>query len=146
MTMLLPFLAATLAAVQPASAVAETAVLDRVVERGDIISSDDFTTGEVPTAQARGALTPAGADGMEATRRLQPGAVVRASDVMAPRLVRRGEPVTIHVRSGGLLISTAGRALGNGGKGDLVRVVANSTNRTLDTHVEGAGAVRVAAY
>lgn len=144
MSLLIPFLAA-LATAQPAPAVVETAVLDRVVERGDVISAGDFTIGEVPATQARGAMTAEGADGMEATRRLQPGAVVRASDLTTPRLVRRGEPVTINVRSGGLVISTAGRALGNGSKGDLVRVVANSTNRTLDAQVEGAGAVRVTA-
>lgn len=145
MTALLPFLAAALAAAQPGPAVTETAVLGRVVERGEVISAGDFTSGEVPASQARGAMTPDGANGMEATRRLQAGTVVRTSDVMTPRLVRRGEPVTITIRSGGLIISTAGRALGNGGKGDLVRVVANSTNRTLDAEVEGNGAVRVTA-
>lgn len=144
MTMLLPFLAAALAAAQ-APAVEETPVLGRIVERGEVLSSGDFTTGEVPAVQARGAISPQAANGMEATRRLQPGTIVRASDVITPRLVRRGEPVTINIRSGGLTISTAGRALANGGKGDLVRVVANSTNRTLDAEVEGTGAVRVTA-
>lgn len=90
-------------------------------------------------------MQPKAVDGMEAARRLTAGAVVRASDVTTPRLIRRGEPVTIYVRSGGLTISTPGRALDNGGKGDLVRVVANSTSRTLDTEVEGSGAVRIAA-
>ena len=59
--------------------------------------------------------------------------------------VERGEPVTISLRGAGLVIGTTGRALGSGGMGDLVRVVAPATGRTLDTIVEGSGAVRVAA-
>lgn len=145
MTMLLFSFLATLLAAQAAPQTVETPVLDRMVERGEILSSDDFTTEQLPPSHTRGAIAPDAADGMEASRRLRAGAIVRASDVMTPRLVRRGEPVTIHVRSGGLTISTAGRALANGAMGDLVRVVANSTNRTLDAEVEGSGSVRVTA-
>lgn len=144
MMVLLPFLA-TLAAAQSGPATVEAPVLDRVVERGEILSSGDFTAEAVPASQARGAITPQAAAGMEAARRLRMGSVVRASDVMEPRLVKRGEPVTIHVRAGGLTISTAGRALANGAKGDLVRVVTNSTNKTLDAEVEATAAVLVTA-
>jgi flagella basal body P-ring formation protein FlgA len=82
---------------------------------------------------------------MEAQRALSAGTVVRASDVIRPQLVRRGEPVTITLRDGGLSISTEGRALGSGAAGDFVRVVSLSTNRTLDGVVEGTGAIRVSA-
>lgn len=142
--MLISFIA-TLAAAQAVPGSVEAPVLGRMVERGEIVSASDFTTEAVPASQARGAITPETAEGMEASRRLRVGSVVRASDIIPPRLVRRGEPVTIQVRSGGLTISTAGRALANGGMGDLVRVVANSTNKTLDAEVEGSGAVRVTA-
>jgi flagella basal body P-ring formation protein FlgA len=71
--------------------------------------------------------------------------MVRASDVIRPQLVRRGEPVTIALRQGGLSITTAGRALGNGAAGEFVRIVSLSTNRTLDGVVEATGLVRVAA-
>jgi flagella basal body P-ring formation protein FlgA len=135
----------TLVTAQALPAAVDTPVLRRIVERGEILSADDFTAEPRPASQGRGAMLPNAANGMEAARRLPAGAVVRASDVLTPRLVRRGEPVTIYVRSGGLTISTAGRALDNGAKGDLVRVVANSTNRTLDAEVEGSGAVRVTA-
>ncbi|HYZ48202.1 MAG TPA: flagellar basal body P-ring formation chaperone FlgA [Sphingomonas sp.] len=119
-------------------------VLTRAVERGEILSLDHFTTAERAAAQARGALSPQAAKGMEAAHRLMEGTIVRATDVTKPQLVRRGEPVTITMRSGGLTITTAGRALGNGAAGELVRVVA-STNRTLDGVVEGSGAVRISA-
>ena len=134
-----------LAITQASVAVVETPVLTRVVERGEILSSGDFTMEEKNAAQARGAVSPQEADGMEASRRLAAGTVVRASDIIEPRMVRRGEPVTIYVRSDGLTITAAGRALSNGAKGDRVRVVTDATSRTLDGVVEGSGAVRIAA-
>lgn len=138
------FLAALLAG-QALPEIVEAPVLDRMVERGEILSAGDFTTEPLSPPQARGAMTPDAVSGMEAARRLRAGAIVRTNDVIAPRLVRRGEPVTINIRSGGLTITTAGRALADGAMGDLVRVVASSTNRTLDAEVEASGSVRVTA-
>jgi flagella basal body P-ring formation protein FlgA len=141
---------AILALLVPASVAAETpttpaAVLVRPVERGEILSVDDFAVQPTATGLASGALPPAAAAGREALRSLSVGSVVRAGDLIAPRLVRRGEPVTITLRAGGLAIASAGRALASGGAGDLVRVVSSATNRTLDGVVEGTGAVRIAA-
>lgn len=137
-----PALAASPAA-NPATV--EAAVLGRAVARGEVLAADDFTTAPRSAAQARGVLAAADAAGREAVRNLAAGSVVRASDLVQPRLVRRGEPVTITIRSGGLAIATGGRALASGGAGDLVRVVSLSTNRTLDGTVEGPNAVRVVA-
>jgi flagella basal body P-ring formation protein FlgA len=58
-------------------------------------------------------------------------------------LVKRGEPVSLTIRSGTLLIRAQGRALSDGRRGDLVRVVALPTSRTLDGVVEANGAVRL---
>ena len=141
-TLMLPLAAAALQAAAPAAV--ETPVLARTIERGELLASGDFIVEERTSSQARGAVSVADAAGMEANRRLGAGNIVRSGDLVTPRLVRRGEPVTIHVRSGALTITASGRALGNGGMGDTVRVVA-STNRTLDAVVEGSGAVRISA-
>jgi flagella basal body P-ring formation protein FlgA len=123
----------------------EVSVLAHAVSRGNLLERDDFATEQRSPAQARNALSIDDAVGREAARTLPAGMVVRPADVIAPRLVRRGESVSINIRSGGLVIATQGRALGSGGAGDHVRVVAVSTNRTLDGAVEGPGAVRVTA-
>lgn len=120
-------------------------VLDRAVAKGDILARSDFVTQDVPTAQAQVAPRLKEIVGMEAARPLPVGTIVRTSDVIRPQLVRRGEPVTIALRTGGLSITTAGRALGNGAAGDFVRIVSLSTNRTLDGVVESTGIVRIAA-
>ena len=138
------FVLALLAAATTPGAVT-TPVLARPVERGDILSPSDFIEEERPASAAAGALSPSAVTGMEATRRLSPGAVVRGNDVMAARMVRRGEQVTLRVRQGGLTITTQGKALSDGRRGDTVRVVATPTNRTLEGAVEGPGAVRIVA-
>ncbi len=133
------------AAAQPVPATVEVPVLTRPVEKGELLSAADFTTDALSAAQARGALIPVNAAGMEALRRLAAGAPVRAHDLIRPQLVRRGEPVTIVVRSGGLAITAQGRALSGGASGDLVRVVNAATSRTLEGTVEKAGHVRIVA-
>jgi len=128
-----------------APASVQVPVLAHAVARGEIVGPDDFATEPRSPAQARNALAVADAVGREAARPLPAGTVLRAPDVIAPRLVRRGEAVTITIRSGGLAIATGGRALASAGAGETVRVVSASTNRTLDGVVEGPGAVRVTA-
>jgi len=80
-------------------------------------------------------------------------AALIAADPLAPlaepktaaslRVVRRGEPVTLRLRSGAITIATAGRALNDGVHGARIRVVALATRRTLEGVVDGPGLVRV---
>jgi len=137
---------ALLAASGPlAPTVADTPVLVRAVEKGETLSASDFTTAALPPAAARGATRPGEAAGQQATRRLVAGSPVRAADIAAPRIVRRGEAVTIALVSGGLRITATGRALGDAGKGEMVRVLNLSTNRTLNAVADTPGQVRLIA-
>ena len=122
----------------------EVAVLARPVQRGEILSADDFVYEKRSPNMGRGAIEADAAKGMEAVRPLSPGSIVRVSDVIAPRLVRRGEPVLIAYKVGALTITTQGRALASVGAGEPVRVVATATQRTLDGFVAGNGLVRIA--
>jgi flagella basal body P-ring formation protein FlgA len=121
----------------------QTLVLDRAVARGQLLAADDFTVARRDPAQAQGALTLRDAAGREATRDLPAGSLLHTGDVIAARLVRRGEPVTINVRAPGLAISTQGKALSAGALGDLVRVFSTTTNRTFDATVDGPASVRL---
>lgn len=144
LTALLLAVAATSAPVTEAAPVLAP-VLARVVERGEVLSKADFETARVLPAIARNALSPAEAAGREATRRLNAGAPVRAGDLTAARVVRRGESVTISLVSGALKITSAGRALSDAGRGDPVRVLALATNRTLEGIATAPGEVRLSA-
>lgn len=125
--------------------VVRVAVLAHPIARGDLLAPSDFTEEERAISQARNALHARDCAGLEARRALSAGAVVTANDLMPQQLVRRGEPVMIRVVSGGMTISASGRALSNGAKGEMVRVVTTTTNRTIDGVVESAGSVRIVA-
>lgn len=129
----------------PAPAPADAPVLARAVEKGEMLSASDFTTAPLAAAAARGATQPRDAEGQEATRRLAAGSPVRATDITAPRVVRRGEAVTIALVSDGLRITATGRALADAGKGEVVRVLNLSTNRTLNAVADSPGQVRLIA-
>lgn len=133
---------AALASTTPA---ADAPVLARTVERGETLSPSDFTTAALSPATARGAIAPDAAAGREATRRLAMGSPVRANDIAAPRIVRRGEAVTITLVSGALRITAGGRALSDAAKGQTVRVINLSTSRTLDAVAVMPGQVRIMA-
>jgi flagella basal body P-ring formation protein FlgA len=121
----------------------EVAVLSRPIARGERVTAADFAIEERASGAGRGAVGPADAAGMEAARNLSAGSVVRPADLVRPRLVRRGQPVTIRIVSGSLTITAAGRALSDAASGEPARVVADATSRTLEGVVDGAGTVRI---
>lgn len=130
---------------QTASQTVAADVLVRSIGRGEVLSERDFVSEELSPAQARGFLPMQEAAGLEARRPLRSGSPVRNGDVTEPRAVRRGEPVTIRLRTGALTISAPGRALGDAALGEPVRVFSESTKQTLDAFVESAGVVRISA-
>ena len=134
-----------LAAAAPAPEI-RMAVLVHGVEKGDRLGTDDLTDASIPATAARGGLGVAEIAGMEASRRLAAGSVIRAADLVRPQLVRRGDQVTLSIRRDGLVITSAARALGSAAMGESVRVVTSSTNRTVDAVVEGSAAVRIVNF
>lgn len=80
---------------------------------------------------------------MVTRRNLRRGQVLTAASVSPPRLVQRGEAVTILARSGGLAIRVKGEALMDGRRGDRVRVRNSRSKRELQATVIAAGTVAV---
>ncbi len=80
---------------------------------------------------------------MVTKRNLRRGQVLTAASVSPPRLIRRGETITILARSGGLAIRVKGEALMDGRRGDRVRVRNSRSKRELQATVIAAGTVSV---
>jgi flagella basal body P-ring formation protein FlgA len=123
---------------------AQVPVLAHDVARGDLLAAADFVLEERP-GPPPSLATPDQILGKEALRPLRAGTLVRASDVAEPRLVKRGEPVTLVIRQSNLLITAAGRALADGRLGQTVRVVTTGTSRTLEGTAAGPATVRLIA-
>ncbi|WP_425051063.1 flagellar basal body P-ring formation chaperone FlgA [Psychromarinibacter sp. S121] len=83
--------------------------------------------------------------GMESRRVLLQDRPILAGSISEPRVVTRGEKVTIILSNGGLDLSAPGKALEDGARGDAVRVVNLGSHVTLSATVIGEGVVEVAA-
>lgn len=128
-----------LALAAPASA--ESVVATRTIRAKTLIGPEDLT---LVSAELPGALTdPAAALGQEARVAIYAGKPVRPGDFGPPTLVDRNQLVTLVYRSGGLAISTEGRALGRGAEGEEIRVMNLGSRNTVTGRIGPDGAVYV---
>ena len=122
-------------------------VLKENIQNGHVIGAEDldyiqveeanFLNGTIVDDQALVGMTP---------RRFGvAGRPLRAGDLMAPKIVSRGDLVTMILDDGILNLTAKGKALENGSKGDTIRVVNTSSNITIQAIVTGINEVRVTA-
>lgn len=120
---------------------AESVVATRTIRANTLIAPEDLT---LVSAELPGALTdPAAALGQEARVAIYAGKPVRPGDFGPPTLVDRNQLVTLVYLSGGLAISTEGRALGRGAAGEEIRVMNLGSRNTVTGRIGPDGAVYV---
>jgi flagellar basal body P-ring formation protein FlgA len=120
---------------------AESVVATRTIRAKTLISSEDLT---LVSAELPGALgDPALAIGQEAKISIYAGKPVKVGDVGPPTLVQRNQLVTLIYLTGGLSISTEGRALDRGSEGEVLRVMNLGSKNTVAGRVGPDGAVYV---
>lgn len=128
-----------LALAAPASA--ESLVATRTIRAKTLVSPEDLT---LVNAALPGALTsPDQAIGLEARVAIYAGKPVRAGDLGPPTLVERNQLVKLIFVSGGLAISTDGRALARGSEGDEIRVMNLGSRNTVTGRIGPDGAIYV---
>jgi len=120
-------------------------VLSQRLNKGDIISKrdieyitlreDDLTTNILTNAQNLIGQTPR--RGISASR------PIKASDVHAPLIVKKGDLVIMILKKGSLSLTTKGKALDNGAKGDMVRILNTNSRQTIEAQVTGPQKVTV---
>jgi flagella basal body P-ring formation protein FlgA len=115
------------------------------VSAGEAIAADALATETRDVSRIAGAVLadPAHAVGRVARRTLTAGTVLSAGDLVAPRLVRRGDQVALVSRRGGVEVRVAGRALGDAGEDERVAVENLSSRRVLQGRVGPGGEVLV---
>lgn len=88
------------------------------------------------TPEAIGALD--ALEGLVPRRKLREGTLLQARLLHEPLLVRRGQAVRIVARHGGAIaVESAGESLGNGKRGDTVRVRNVASGRVIEARVLG---------
>lgn len=136
---------AVVAALAPAPdpAAADFLTTVRPIRAGAVVAAADIRL--VASGTAAGPSRPEEVIGLEARVTLFPGRPIRPGDVGPPALVLRNQIVQLVYARGNLLITTEGRALGRGGRGDLVRAMNLASRTTVVGRVVDAGVIRVAA-
>lgn len=120
-------------------------VLKSSLRNGDIIGESDLDYVDFYTAEIQPDTLLKAEDliGMTPRRMATPAKALRVTEILAPQLIGRGENVTIILNEGPLRLTASGKAMQNGAKGDVIRIVNNSSNRPLDGIVSGSGEVIV---
>ncbi len=120
-------------------------VLTRGLAAGETLDMADITIERRDAARIVGAVLadPADALGRSARRVLPAGTVLAANDLVAQRLVRRGDTVALVSRRDGLEVRMSGRALGDAGQNERVSVENSSSRKVVQGVVDGSGAVVV---
>jgi flagella basal body P-ring formation protein FlgA len=124
---------------------AETAVLIRPVNRGEVIRPGDVAIERRPRIEIGkdDVGHPKQAVGLAVRRSLRAGHALRHADLMKPELVQRNETVTLVYEVPGILLTIRGKATESGAEGDLISVLNLQSKRTVQGTVVGLGQVRV---
>lgn len=120
-------------------------VLTRGVAAGETLAAADISTVRRDTARIAGAVlsAPEAAIGRVARRTLTAGSLLSSNDLVAQRIVRRGDTVALVSRRGGVEVRMAGRALGDAGAGERVSVESQSSRRVIQGVATSDGDVLV---
>lgn len=123
---------------------AEGLVATRTMRAGEVLTPADV---RLDPSLPSGALDRAeAAVGLVARRMLVAGRAIMPGDVGPPPAVHRNAPVTLLFRSGGLTITTEGRALTDAALGDPVRALNMTSRQTVSGTVSGDGEVTLGAW
>src|SRR5262249_12438057 len=127
------------------TATAEVPVLRDMVGRGQVIGQDLVDYSIVAANRLTGdlVLDPADLVGKAARRTLHPGRPLRTADLMAPIVVPKNKMVTMIYASGSMHLTARGRSLGDGGAGDMVKVLNIDSKRTVDAVIVDNDTVNV---
>jgi flagellar basal body P-ring formation protein FlgA len=120
---------------------ADAIIPTKVIKAGTVIAAEDLQRVE---ATIDGAISaPDQIIGQEARVTLYPGRPIRAESLGPPAVVDRNQIVALAYVSGGLTITTEGRALARGSVGDVIHVLNLSSRSTVVGQILPDGTVRV---
>jgi len=120
-------------------------VLKEAISSGDVVNAYNIEWVDMKSRDLQSDIILNEQDlvGMTPRRVLLSGKPVRTIELERPQLISRGDTITITYNNGFMTLNAQGKSLQNGAKGDLIRVVNTSSNRTIEAFVEGESLVSV---
>lgn len=123
----------------------QVVVTRRPLTRGQAVQAADLTLSETDVSRLRKAYFTRIDDvvGLRSKRAVGAGKTLHAGLLKREQLVQRGKTVSIVAMVSGLQVSMRGKALADGGQGDLIRVRNLNSGRVVAGTVTGRGLVEV---
>jgi flagella basal body P-ring formation protein FlgA len=120
-------------------------VLKTSLKNGQVITPENVTWTTVKSTSLRNDYVTSIDDMVGATprRSLAAGEIVRGDALEMPRMVSRGDMVTMIFRQGGMYLTAKGRALDDGAIGQTIKVSNTGSNRTIEARVTATKEVTV---
>jgi flagellar basal body P-ring formation protein FlgA len=113
--------------------------------RGDTISATDVTTDTQWLPLGAAPATMEQVLGAAVKSKIASGQLILAEDVTAPMIVAKGDQVTVHCLSGGVVVTTRGRALSAARDGEVIEFQALDSKRRFFARMAGRGRAVVTA-
>lgn len=123
-----------------AIAMAEAPITARNIRAGTIVAADDVAATDVTSPEAIALI------GRQARITIYAGRPMRESDFGTPYVIARNQLVTLVFRRAALSIEAEGRALGQGGVGDTLRVLNIASRTTVTGAIQPDGTVSVLPF
>ncbi len=120
-------------------------VLKNTSRNGEIVGAYDIDWVDIDSSQVQKHTVLREEDliGMTPRRVVTGGKPVMATEIQAPRIVAKGDNVTMILDDGIMKLSSNGRAMQDGAKGDIIRVVNGSSSKTVEATITGEKEVTV---
>ena len=131
-------------AAAPADPGARIVVPSHDILRGEVVGESDLAYQIVAAASVFPGVVTSMDDlkGLEARRIVRAGEAVRLDDFRKPILVTKGSTVTMTFTAPGITVTAIGKAMSEGGMGELVTVQNPVSFRQVTAVVTGTGQVR----
>lgn len=124
---------------------AEVPVPARRIRPGEVISAGDLSWKRLASNRLQRDVVTSAEQliGLTPRRGLREGVPVRASDVQRPRMIAKGELVTVTLSTANMTLTARGVALQDGSKGEAIRVSNLHSRQVIEAVVTGPGRVGV---
>ncbi|MBL4601486.1 MAG: flagellar basal body P-ring formation protein FlgA [Emcibacteraceae bacterium] len=121
--------------------------LARTLRSGDVITASDIKWISLPDSQVSRNMIRAQDKliGMTPRTQIKEGIAIRLNEVNRPILVKRGALVKINFKTARISLSTIGKAIQKGGKGDVIQVKNNASQKIISAIILGPNQVEVYA-
>lgn len=123
-------------------------VLRENLNNGSIIGANDIDYINLPQKNIKPGIVLKAEDliGMTPRRVILAGQVIQTNDYESPRMVARGDIVTMAFNNNGLSLTAEGKALEHGSKGDRIRVMNTGSNRVVTGEVTNTKEITVKEF